>query len=169
VDHEERLERLEAARESAREGEYRRALELAQEVLDAEPYDLNALALKGNILDYQAEVAAELGLADLAVEAADEARWCYETMLEIDADNVRALIDMGDHQARRARHEDALRWFDRAIAQLDAGRYFAALEEDLAEALARKRDSLLALGRSAEAAAVNADGRRRCPGSDAFR
>ena len=72
--HEERLERLEAARETAREGEYRRALELTQDVLDAEPYDLNALALKGNILDYQSEVAAELGLADLAAEASDEAR-----------------------------------------------------------------------------------------------
>ena len=167
--HDERLERLEAARESAREGEYRRALELTQEVLDAEPYDLNALALKGNILDYQAEVAAELGLTELAVEASDEARYCYETMLEIDAENVRALIDLGDHQARRSRHEDAIGWFDRALAQLDAGRYFSSLDEDLAEALARKRDSLIALNRIEEAVAVNADGRRRCPGSDAFR
>ena len=169
MDHDERLERLEAARESAREGEYRHALEQAQDVLDAEPYDLNALALKGNILDYQSEVATELGLADLAAEASEEALHCYQTMLEIDSENVRALIDLGDRQARRGRHEDALGWFDRAIAELDAGRYFSVLEEDLAEALTRKRDSLIALGRTTEAVEVNAEGRNRCPGSDSFR
>lgn len=169
VKHEERIERLEQARETARDGEYRHALELAQEVLDAEPYDLNALALKGNILDYQAEVAAELGLADLAVEAAEEARHCYETMLQVDRENVRALIDIGDHLSRRSRHEDALGWYDRALAQLDAGRYFSSHDEDLAEALTRKRDSLIALGRNQEAVQVNADGRRRCPDSDSFR
>jgi tetratricopeptide (TPR) repeat protein len=168
VKHEERLARLEAARDKARDGEYHRALELTQAVLDAEPYDLNALALKGNILDYQYEVAAELGLSDLAAEASEEARHCYETMLQIDGENVRALIDMGDHCAVRSRHEDALGWFDRALSELDAGRYFSSLDEDLAEALARKRDSLIALNRVEEAVAVNADGRRRCPGSDSF-
>jgi tetratricopeptide (TPR) repeat protein len=169
VDHDERLKRLEAARESAREGEYHDALLQTQQVLDAEPYDLNALALKGNILDYQSEVAAELGLADVAVEASDEAHRCYSMMLDIDAENVRALIDIGDHLARRGRHDDALGWFDRALVQLDAGRYFSSAEDDLAEALTRKRDSLIALGRTQEAVAVNADGRERCPGSDAFR
>jgi len=169
VEHDERLERLEAARESAREGEYRHALEQAQDVLDAEPYDLNALALKGNILDYQSEVATELGLADLAAEASEEARHCYELMLEIDAENVRALIDSGDHLARRGQHKQALGWFDRALKQLDAGRYFSSLDEDLAEALTCKRDSLIALGLDSKAVEVNADGRNRCPDSDSFR
>jgi lipopolysaccharide biosynthesis regulator YciM len=143
-------------------------LQQVQEVLDHDPFDLNALALKGNLLDLRAAIAAELGLGDEAEDEWRRARRCYETMLKVDANSVRAMIDLGDHCARKTAHKDAIGWFDRAIDLLDAGHYFSSVEEDLAEALAGKRDSLLLLGRDQEAVQVNADGRRRCPDSDAF-
>lgn len=96
-----------------------KALEILDQLLSADPHDVEALRLKGNILEM-------LG-------APMEARWCYEAIGEVKPDDVRTLIDIGDTFNFSEDSDDidtALAFYDRAIDWLNKGHFSESLEEE---------------------------------------
>lgn len=86
---------LEAARSLATlEHDYEGALQRIDQILAENPEDIDALMFKGNILDLD--------------ERHQEALRCYRYVLDIDPDNVAALIDMGDCHTWLDAYEQAI-------------------------------------------------------------
>ena len=77
------------------------ALEIVNRLLLDDPLDVEALSLKGTILE--------------VLDTYTDARRCYEKILDINPMNARALIDVGDTYELTDDLETALSFYDRAI------------------------------------------------------
>ncbi len=149
-----RIKLLEEAKAIATlEHNYEKALRKIAVVLNDNPNDIDALILKGNILDLDEEYEKSLK--------------CYEKVVAIDKNNVRALIDMGDWYSKQGNVEEALTFYDRALTLLKQNIYYLSKEEELNEAYIGKILLLREQGRIDEAREIVADAIVNCPGFEA--
>ena len=112
---------------------YTSAFHIIDQVLSSDPEDVDALLLKGNLLDLEAtdswvEMSPEGKLRNL-----EAARRCYVRVLEVDEENVNALRDLGDYWGDRQQIDRAIHYYDRASAILQAREPSADRDESLAE------------------------------------
>lgn len=114
-----------------------------------EPRDIEALRLKGNLLDLQTadqELPQSSENRRLQVE---RARQCYVRVLEIEPHDGQAMKDLGDSWLEE-HPETAAEYYARAVAELDTSVASAATRDDLIEAMEGHIDALERLGRTEE-------------------
>lgn len=120
----ERLRILEAARELSLKGEYRAGVEMVEGLLQDSPSDIEAKRLKGNILELAALHRVQYEARKLLRSSQFlQARRCYEDILQADPNNTLAMIDLADHFKNLAAFEQAISYYDSALAVLRSGVY----------------------------------------------
>ncbi len=97
------------------EKRYEEALALLDHFLARHKNDLDALCLKGNILDLKGlDCSLELNKTEIE-KCFTKALKCYNTILTIDSKNTNAMIDIGDYWERKCNHQEALKWYSLSI------------------------------------------------------
>lgn len=104
-----RDELLEEAAGYAVDRDTDRALSIVNDLLSTDPDDIDALLLKGHLLEMR-------GNSDLAREL-------NERVIELDPGNVHALIDLADCDQDNGDFEHALERLEEAQARVEAGFY----------------------------------------------
>jgi tetratricopeptide (TPR) repeat protein len=162
--------RLEEARKYAvEEEEYNMALSIIENFLYDHPNDLDALRLKGNILELKAYDMEELGDSfsqEQFNKLIELSRECYETLLSKDPNFVVAYIDLGDYWNHKGNHDLALKNYDRAIALLKEGIYYSSREEEFEEVYWAKSELLREIGAINESRQCRLEGLKLCPNSE---
>jgi len=126
--------RLEEAKSDALAGRWKEALRIVDSVLLTSPNDLDALRLKGNVIeleifDEERESRQKFVQSGRIQEAAD----CYEKILAIEPSNLLALVDLGTHWKNRGVFQRALSYYERALALLKAGAYGQSWDDEMEE------------------------------------
>jgi tetratricopeptide (TPR) repeat protein len=112
---ENRKERLEEAWSLSLQGNYDAALDALKVLLAEDGADVKALRLNGNVLELKALDMLEHSGKRLTTSADYmAARRSYEKILEIDAENTKALIDLGDHYGNLKAYDRAITYYERA-------------------------------------------------------
>ncbi len=114
-----------------------RALKLVDEVLAADPDDVEALLIQGNILEMMHRIPL--------------ARAAYERVLQLEPGNVVAMIDVADCDADDDRFGDALARLDEAQARIEAGLDRDDRDDELESVMERKYSLLVKVGRESDA------------------
>lgn len=145
-----RLFLLEKAKFLAMAGKYQEALKVVNELLTTFPNELDVLRLKGNILDL--EVSAEnIEFPEHERKAKfTMAQKCYERILELDSNNVLALIDLGDYWQNRSSFKQSLDYYNQALNLLKDNRFYLSLEDEFVEAFRGKKEVLQIMNRKSE-------------------
>ncbi len=145
-----RLDQLENAQYLATiEKNYTDALEIVDALLHEDPDDVDALRLKGNILDLKSLDQKTENPASSSYEKYQEkARCCYAAILKISPNNTVAHIDLGDYWSRKEEYGKAVLYYNKAIELLNKGHFFCDREEELKEALISKAELLKEVGDS---------------------
>ena len=131
------------------------ALSLLRQLLDAEPDDLDALLLRGHVIEMTGDPPG--------------ARSSYERVLELDPRNVRALIDLADCDVWEGMAQAALARLDQAEQLVHAGLHHSDRDEELQEILENKFNCLQVLGRATEAREILEQCERLFPGAPFWR
>lgn len=123
--------------------EYRAALSSIDEILRDYPGNLDALRLKGNVLEQKALDENELSPRKLAIsEGYRAALECYEQVLKADPRNTVALIDLGDHYKNVDAFDQSFTFYGRAMDLLEAGEERIGAESEIRELLGTCDDLL---------------------------
>lgn len=125
---------LESIRDTAMEGRYAAALAALDMILRTAPKNIQALRLRGNVLELRALDRAQYSAAKL-LRSRDyvRARSCYEQILEQDPSNTLALIDLGDHFRNLGAADKAGTYYEAAIDQLSKGRFSWSRKDEIEE------------------------------------
>lgn len=150
-----RDELLEEAAGYAVDRDTDRALSIVNDLLSTDPDDIDALLLKGHVLEMR-------GNSNLAREI-------YERVIELDPGNVHALIDLADCDQDHGDFEQALERLEEAQARVEAGFYRTDHDGDLNEILIGKYRCFVQLGRQDEAVATEQYAARMLPDSPVWK
>ncbi len=135
------LQQLETIRSLATAGRYDEALVNVSKVLKHNPNDLEALRLRGNILELKVLDYGQFRPQKLMRSKEYlEARSCYEQILKVDPNNTLALIDMGDHFFNVDAYDRAEAYYVNALSLLRNGEFRLSWEDELREAFDRYMD-----------------------------
>ncbi len=152
-----RPERREEAWGLGIQGYYDAALQILEDLLKEDPFDVVSLRLKGNFLELKEMDLLEYSVKKL-ISSADylAARKCYETILKADPGNVKAHIDLGDHYRNLDANDKSLEYYREAVRLLQQKPKDEDWKEDVEEvaksvALFTKHDRLGAEAGSLEA------------------
>lgn len=159
---------LEHARSLALEQNYDEALSLVEAMLSVASDDLDALRLKGNILDLEISDENQFLTNEEKSGKLEAAKKCYERVLALSPHNVLALIDLADYWKHQGEFDQSLSYYDRAIDLLKHNHAYLALRDELEEAFEGKFDLLYQFNREAEAAECREEARRLIPDSALF-
>jgi tetratricopeptide (TPR) repeat protein len=129
-------EALEDARVFSLQGDYEAALRVVNDVLQNAPGCVDALRLKGNVLELKAFDESEHSSKPLAL-CADyiAARECYEAILSEHPENVLAHLDLADHFKNLDAFDKALQLYASALTALQATSVVVEQFEEIAERL----------------------------------
>jgi tetratricopeptide (TPR) repeat protein len=152
-----RVERLTEAQTLGLQSYYDAAFEILDDLLRKNPSDVASLRLKGNLLELKAMELLEVSRKKFTTS--DEylaARECYEKILVIDPEYVKAYIDLGDHYRNLDANDRALEYYREAVRVLQRKPKDEDWKEDVEEvfkavALLTKHDRLAAEAGSLEA------------------
>lgn len=146
---ERRLQQLEQARALSMECCYDAALDLVEKLLVKHAGDVEALRLKGNILEQKGLDLNEYTMKKLT-KSHDYllARECYERVLRVDPKNTVALIDLGDHYKNLDAYDKAFSFYEQAIDLLRSGESRICQKDEVEELLS----TCLDLGRQRQTA-----------------
>jgi tetratricopeptide (TPR) repeat protein len=140
------------------DGRHEDALGIVEGILKQNPGDLEAVRLKGNILDLWTLQRAEYSPRKLLRYAEfQDARRCYESILLQDATNILALIDLGDHFKYLRAFDKAMDYYDRALALLRDGESRFSWPDEVNEAFEGKIDIELSKGKTKKADSLRQD------------
>jgi tetratricopeptide (TPR) repeat protein len=119
-----RTQRLGEAWELGVQGYYGAALEILAQLLSVNALDTGSLRLKGNLLELKELDRLEYSAKKL-ITSADylAARTCYEKILEVDPQNAKAHIDLGDHYRNLDANDKALGCYREAMNVLRQRRH----------------------------------------------
>lgn len=131
-----------------------------EKVLKSDPKNIDALLMKGNIID--------LYFSSL-MEIHEVARSCYEEVLVFTPSNVCALIDMGDWYSIEGKYNKAIRYYDKAISFLKQGKFYRSLKKEFEEAYIGKTSALKYSKKHREAQQCAVEGLQHCPNSRVLR
>lgn len=146
---------LEEIRDTAISGRYAEALTALEVIIGARPDHIEALRLKGNVLELKALDRAQ-HRAQKLLRSRDyvTARKCYEEILALAPDNTLALIDLGDHFRNLGAATKALDYYERAIALLSKGRFSWSRKEEIEEVFEHAAELYAELGRDSDRARI---------------
>jgi tetratricopeptide (TPR) repeat protein len=154
-----RLFLLEEARTRAMESDFSSALGLLSELLQKRPDDIDALRLKGNVLEQAAleknEYSSKRLSSNLDYLAARE---CYKAILRQDPRHTNALIDLGDHYFHLDAEDLAVNYYSEVERLLREGEFRTDWKEEVSDLLERAN----ALCRSKKQAAWGQRLRKSC-------
>jgi tetratricopeptide (TPR) repeat protein len=145
-----RTDHLTEAQTIGLQGYYDAAFEILEDLLSKNSADIAALRLKGNLLELKAMELLEINRKKFTTSADYlAARQCYERILGLDPENVRAHIDLGDHYGNLDANDKALKYYKEAARLLQKAPQDEAWKEDVEElgnavALLTKHDRLVA-------------------------
>jgi tetratricopeptide (TPR) repeat protein len=150
-----RIDVLEQARALSLEGDYGQALHLLDGLLLKDPRDVDALRLKGNVIELQI-MEREAGQSTKYVYSRQfkEARACYDRILLLQPLHLGALVDLGTHWKNLGDPSKALAYFDKVLDLCEGSS--ATDREPLAEALQGKIEILREQGRMDQALSLEA-------------
>ena len=152
---------LEEIRNTALSGEYSDALSEIDKIIDGRPGYIDALRLKGNVLELRAlDRAQSRGGSLLRCRDYVAARRCYEHILQLDPGNTLALIDLGDHFRNLGAAMKALEFYEQAIALLSSGRFGWSRKEEIVEAFGNAAELYGELGKEADRVRIEQAQRR---------
>lgn len=136
-----RLDALEQAKSLSLAGDYASALRLIEQVLELDPKDIDALRLKGNVIELEImDREANQPTKFLYSVEVGRARACYERILLLDPSHVGALVDLGAHWKNRGEMAKALEYFDKALQLYEKN--VPADHESIVEAMEAKLEIL---------------------------
>lgn len=141
-----RTQNLERAKEFALQGSYESALQIIDDLLAVNRLDIDALRLKGNVLDLEVVHQTELLSNTEKANKIELAKQCYEEALNIAPNNVLALIDIADFWREQQQFAKALGYYDHALELLKHRQAYLSLEDEMDEAYAGKLETLRMLG-----------------------
>jgi len=123
--------------------EYRAALDAIEAILRKHPGDLDALRLKGNILEQKALDEHERSPRSLALSLDYLTAFaCYEQVLGVDPRHTVALIDLGDHYRYVDAFDQAFTFYRSAMELLEAGEERIGAASEIRELLSTCDDLL---------------------------
>ena len=132
-----RTEQLKEAWDLGIQGHYHAALEVLNDLLKEKPMDVGALRLKGNLLELkEMDLLENSGKKLMSSNDYRAARRCYERILEVDPDNVKARIDLGDHYRNLGANDKALEYYGAAARVLQQSHSAPTWKEDVEQLLA---------------------------------
>ena len=136
-------------------GQYGEALAALEKVVGRQPEDVEALRLKGNILELKVLDRAQYRSENL-LRSRDwlAARKCYESILSVDPENTLALIDLGDHYRNMGASTKALEYYEVAIALLEKGQFRWSKKGEVDEVCSHAAELYADLGRDEDAARI---------------
>lgn len=139
----ENIKYLEDARKLSIAGDYSEALACIEVVLNQNSNKVEALRLKGNIIELKV-FRDELNSNYDFVRSPEilKARACYEQALRLQPNHAGVLVDLGTHWKNLGNFDKALPYFDRVIALQASLSEFNSERDDLVEALQEKIDIL---------------------------
>lgn len=141
---------LEHAQRLAMTGHYGEALACLDALLQKMPHHVDALRLKGNIIELEAFADELNGKGDFAHSPeVVKARVCYEQALALQPAHIGILTDLGTHWKNLGDHEQAMDFFEKVIAQLSDTTSLATDHDSFEEALEGKIDILQQQGNEA--------------------
>lgn len=133
-----RVQMLEEARGLSLGGNYDEALKSVDTLLQERGSDVEALRLRGNVLELKALDFNEYSSKKLMTSRDYlDARRCYEQVLAQDPENTIALIDLGDHYKNLDAYDKALDYYAQATGLLEAGVSRLSWQEEIQEILER--------------------------------
>jgi tetratricopeptide (TPR) repeat protein len=148
-------DQLTALRGLALDGDRASALKQLDDLVRQEPLNVEALRLKGNILEWGAyERALHSPAKLLRSRGFLEARKCYEQILSLDPENTLAHIDLADHFRNLGANQKALEFYERAMKLLATGVYRWSRKDEAEEAFSRASDLYQEIGCEAESQRV---------------
>lgn len=150
-------------------GQYSEAIEVVNTLFAVNGEDIDALKLKGNILDLSALGLIKDNMLREGRQQFEEARTYYEQILKLDTNNIPALVDMGDYWRRSEKPEMALAYYGKAINLLKQGFYYISRNDEIEEAFYAKSELLRAIGKNAEAEECRIEGLQLCPSAELLR
>jgi len=154
---------LQQARGLTLEHRYDEALRILAGFVDTYPEAVDGLILMGDVHSMRAS-ADGLSLLERGA-ASQQARECFLKALERQPNCVWAMTDLGDWHSFEAQYDEALAYYDRAIALLERGTCWRSLPDEAEEAYWAKADLLDKLGRGVEAEECRSRGRSFKPTS----
>jgi tetratricopeptide (TPR) repeat protein len=104
--------------------------------------------------------------SDNSMMSREDARTCYEKILQLDPENTVAHIDLGDYWEQKGDYDTALKLYNRAITLLKRGVFYNSYAEECEEAFWSKSELLKTVGKTDEYYLCIAEGLRLCPESE---
>jgi Flp pilus assembly protein TadD len=125
----------------AMRGEYGIALACLEGLLQEDPRNVDALRLKGNVIELAA-YSEDYRPGEQGGQAprVEEAESCYREILRLDPANVLAMIDLGDHHCNLGNFDLADSMYDKAIDCLLNGHYCLDFSDEAISAYDGKID-----------------------------
>lgn len=155
-----RMQVLEEARGLSLDGHYEEALLMVDRLLQSAADDVDALRLRGNVLELQALDRHEYSNKKLLSRAEYvEARRCYERILALDPGNPMALMDLGDHYKNLSAFDRALEYYAHLAAAL-ANKHDSASRDQAEDLLRAVREVLVSNPESVRAATLELECRQ---------
>jgi tetratricopeptide (TPR) repeat protein len=126
------------------QGHYGYALAILEGQLSIDPRDVGALRMMGNLLELKELERLEYSSKRLT-SSSDfmKARRCYESILKIHPNDVKARIDLGDHFKNLGAIDQALMWYREAVSAL---RQATDRNEDWLQEVQELGDAIALLG-----------------------
>ena len=143
------------------------ALSLVDSFLNTNPKDVDALLLKGNILElmaYHLEVSASTEQFEVN-DFKESSRKCYEELLKIAPENPVVYKDLGDYWEDKNDKKKALEFYDQSIALLKAGKFYSCAKEEIEAAYWAKYELLKDTGNTEKAIECLEEGKKLYPES----
>jgi tetratricopeptide (TPR) repeat protein len=136
------------------EKDYDSSISILDEWLNSNKDDVDALRLKGNILDLKALDLMQDGIEDISLF--ELARNCYEKILIIKPNSPLAYVDLAEYWLRNGCAKEALTLCNKSIELLENGYSSVCMNDEIEEAYNCKIDILNKLARTKEALSVAA-------------
>jgi tetratricopeptide (TPR) repeat protein len=136
-------------------GQYGEALAALEKVLDRQPEHMEALRLKGNVLELTVLDRAQYRSEKL-LRSKDwlAARKSYESILSLDPENTLALIDLGDHYRNMGASTKSLEYYEAAIVLLEKGQFRWSKKAEVDEVCSHAAELYAELERDEDAARI---------------
>lgn len=151
MDSSDRIQVLEEARSLSLDGRYEEALLMVDRLLRVAADDVDALRLRGNVLELHALDRHERSNKRLmSSDEYVEARRCYERILTLEPHNTMALMDLGDHYKNLSAFDRALEYYAQVATAL-ANKHDSDSQDQAEDLLRAVREVLVSSPRSSRA------------------
>ena len=148
------------------QGQYDDAISIVNKLLCINNEDIDALRLKGNILELRSFAIKQKNCTN---DILDDPKIYYYKILQLDSDNTLALIDLGDYWQVKGKLELVLKFYNKAIDLLKKGHFYLSHKDEIEEAYWGKSEVLMKMNEKDESLKCKVEGLRWYPDSELLR